>query len=200
MPEHLRRLFRHYFSIAEIKPTLYCFYRVRGDERLVEELRRELISFIRHKFSNLYNIGDLAEDIVHDAFLLVKNESQCNFGYLSAVCVRLAYREHKKQKRQKTDYIDLLVSEDDAVEQVMAREVASEVLASLDTLREIERKIVTLRYYEDCSFAEISRKTGVKLNTVLTAHYRALEKLRPRLSKLITHDEFRIIPYLKERM
>jgi len=124
---------------------------------------------------------------VHDAFLLVKNESQYNFGYLSTVCIRLAYREHKKQKRQDIDYIDLLVSEDDVVEQVMAREDATEVLASLDTLREIERKILTLRYYEDYSFAEISRQTGVKLNTVLTTHYRALEKLRPRLSKIIDH-------------
>jgi len=72
----------------------------------------------------------------------------------------------------------------------MAREEAGEVLASLDALREIERQILMLRYYEDCSFAEISRQTGVKLNTVLTIHYRALEKLRPRLSKIIDHRKY----------
>jgi len=154
----------------------------------VEELRLELVSYIRRKFSNINNITDIAEDIVHDAFLLVKDDSGYNFGYLGAICVRLAYREYKRQKRQETDYIDLLVSEDDVVAQVMERESATEVLASLDTLREIERKILILRYYDDCSFAEISRKTGVKLNTVLTTHYRALEKLRPRLSKLIKYD------------
>jgi len=71
--------------------------------------------------------------------------------------------------------------------QIMEREQASEILESLDTLREIERSILTLRYYEDCSFSEISRRTGIKLNTVLTTHYRALEKLRPRLSKLIDY-------------
>lgn len=167
----------------------------------MEELRKELIAFIRRKFSNLYNIADLAEDIVHDAFLVVKNESQYNFGYLSTVCVRLAYREYKKQKEQTTDYIDFLVSEDDVVEQVMGQETAAAVLASLDTLREIERTILTLRYYEDCSFAEISRKTHIKLNTVLTMHYRALEKLRPRLSKLICYDEYPVeTTYLKERI
>ena len=166
----------------------------------MEELRRELVRFIRRKFSNLNNITDLAEDIVHDAFLLVKNESHINFGYLSTVCVRLAYREYKRQKRQETDYIDLLVSEEDVVSQVMERESATEVLASLDTLREIERKILVLRYFEDCSFAEISRKTGIKLNTVLTSHYRALEKLRPRLSKFINYREHSVeAPYLKGR-
>ena len=164
----------------------------------MEELRGELVRYIRRKFTNLDNIADLAEDLVHDAFLLAKEDSQYNFGYLSAVCVRLAYREYKRQKHQTTDYIDLLVSENDVVEQVMEREEASAVLASLETLREIERTIVTLRYYEDCSFAEISRKTGIKLNTVLTAHYRALEKLRPRLSKIFTEYPVET-PYLKRR-
>jgi len=156
----------------------------------VEELRCKLVKYIRHKFSNLYNIAILAEDIVHDAFVLAKDESQYNFGYLQAVCIRLAYREYKRQKRQVTDYIDILIDEDDVVEQVIEQEQASAVLASLDTLREIERKILTLRYYQDCSFAEISKQTGVKLNTVLTTHYRALDKLRPRLSKIINYHEY----------
>lgn len=166
----------------------------------MDALRNELLRFIRRRFSNLHNIADLAEDIVHDAFAAVRTEDQMNFGYLSTVCVRLAYREHKRQKKQGMDYIDLLVSEDDVVAQVLEREDASAVLASLDTLREIERKILVLRYYEDCSFAEISRKTGVKLKTVLTTHYRALEKLRPRLSRLMDYAEYPIEnPHLKER-
>jgi len=155
----------------------------------MEELRQELVRYIRRKFSNLHNIMVLAEDIVQDAFLLTKNESQYNFGYLQAVCIRLAYREYKRQKRQETDYIDLLIDEDDVVTQVMEQEQAEIVLESLDTLREIEQKILKLRYYEDCSFAEISKRIGVKLNTVLTTHYRALEKLRPRLSKIINYNE-----------
>jgi len=82
----------------------------------------------------------------------------------------------------------LLISEDEVIKQIIEHEQASEVLESLDTLRAIERTILTLRYYEDCSFAEISRKTGIKINTVLTTHYRALEKLRPRLSKLLDYN------------
>lgn len=156
----------------------------------MDQLRNDLIRFIKRKFTNLNNIADLAEDIVHDSFLLIKNEEHCNFGYLSTTCTRLAYREYKRQKRQESDYIDILVSEDDVVQQIMEFEQASDVMASLDTLREIERMILSLRYYEDFSFAEISRKTGVKLNTVLTIHYRALEKLRPRLSKLIDYNEY----------
>jgi RNA polymerase sigma-70 factor (ECF subfamily) len=156
----------------------------------MDKLRHELIYYIKRKFSNLSNITIIAEDIVHDAFLLIKNDEHYNFGYLSTTCVRLAYREYKRQKHRECDYIDILVSEDDVVKQIIKHENAHEILASLDTLREIERTILTLRYYEDFSFAEISRKTGVKLNTVLTMHYRALEKLRPRLSKLIDFNEY----------
>lgn len=158
----------------------------------MEDLRRELVRYIRSKFQNIDDIANLAEDIVHDAYLLVSDDSKLNFGYLSTVCIRLAYREYKRQKNQETDYIDLLVSEDDVVLQVMEHEQAAAVLESLDTLREIERVILTLRYYEDCSFAEISRQTGIKLNTVLTTHYRALDKLRPRLSKFIDCREHNI--------
>ena len=158
----------------------------------MEVLRQELVHYIQRKFSNLHNIVVLSEDIVQDAFLLVKNESHYNFGYLQTVCIRLAYREYRRQKQQNIDYIDLLIGEDDVVAEVMQQEQASAVLASLDTLREIERKILTLRYYRDCSFAEISRRTGIKLNTVLTTHYRALEKLRPRLSKIINYHEYPI--------
>ena len=167
----------------------------------LDELRSELVRFIARKFSNLNNIADLAEDIVHDAFLLVKDESQYNFGYLSMVCIRLAYREYKRQKKQETDFIDLLVSEDDVIEQVIERDEASAVLASLDTLRAIEKTILTMRYYDDCSFVEISKNINVKLNTVLTIHYRALEKLRPRLSKLLAYESYPVEKnYLKERI
>ena len=158
----------------------------------MDALRHELVRYISRKFSNIHNIAVLAEDIVQDAFLSVKNDSQYNFGYLQAVCIRLAYREYKRQKRQETDYIDLLIDEDNVVEQVMEQEQAYAVLESLDTLREIERKILMLRYYEDCSFSEISKQTGVKLNTVLTTHYLALEKLRPRLSSVINYHEYPI--------
>jgi len=153
----------------------------------MEDLRRELVEYIRRKFHNLAGIRDLAEDMVQDAFAAVHDEQKLNFGYLAMVCVRLCYREYRRQQRQSVDYIDILISEDNVVDEILAAERAEAVLASLDTLREIERQILRLRYYQDCSFAEIARRTGVKLSTVLTTHYRALEKLRPQLSKFIKY-------------
>lgn len=153
----------------------------------MEALRKELVAYIRRKFTNIDGIYAFAEDIVQEAWLLAAKTQTYNFGYLSKVCVRLAYRLYKRQ-RQDYDTIDLLVSEDDVAAQIMEHERADAVLASLDTLRAVERAIVVMRYYEDCSFAEIGRRTGVNLNTVLTTHRRALEKLRPRLSRVLSFE------------
>jgi DNA-directed RNA polymerase specialized sigma24 family protein len=55
----------------------------------------------------------------------------------------------------------------------------------LKVLREIERVVITQRYYGDLSFVEIANTNGLKLNTVLSHHRRALGKLRPQLTKLL---------------
>lgn len=161
-----------------------------GTRPSTDRLRNELIVYIRRKFHNIDGIYTLAEDIVQEAWLKISTPEQENFGYLSKVCVRLAYRLYKKQRGQtEVSLVDLLVGEEDVTAQIIAHERASDVLTSLDTLREVERVIVVLRYYEDCSFAEISRRTGINLNTVLTVHRRALEKLRPRLSRILALEK-----------
>lgn len=167
--------------------------------KLTEDLRNQLVKYIQRKFTNIPDIYNLADDIVNEAWLKVTCRNNVsngtdmsqlmNFGYLSMICIRLAYRLYREKHNQSLDTIDLLISEQDVVEQIISHEQASLVLQSLDTLREIEKRIVMLRYYSDCSFAEISRKTGININTVLTMHRRALEKLRPRLSKILDYHE-----------
>jgi DNA-directed RNA polymerase specialized sigma24 family protein len=45
--------------------------------------------------------------------------------------------------------------------------------------------VITQRYYNDFSFAEIADRNGLNLNTVLSHHRRALAKLRPQLTRLL---------------
>ena len=61
----------------------------------IKELRDKLLHFVKYKFKNLNDIDNLAEDIVQDAFLIVKKEEQYNFKYLAAVCAHTAYREYR---------------------------------------------------------------------------------------------------------
>lgn len=153
-----------------------------------EELRAELVSFVRRKFYSRPSVAELAEDIVNQAFVeTMVNPEKCNFGYLSKVCIHAAYRYFKRSDQNDTmllpfsDTLDFM-DENDVVEEIIQSENSSEILASLQTLKEIERIVIWQRYYVDFSFAEIAEQNHIKLSTVLSHHRRALEKLRPHLT------------------
>jgi RNA polymerase sigma-70 factor (ECF subfamily) len=159
------------------------------------ELRNALLRLIRHKFAGYANVTFLADDIVQSAYINLRSSKSYtpekeNYGYLSVVCIRLAYRKFMAQAADfQQVYLDAegtsLLDETDIADELIRAENASAVLESLKILRDIERIVVTQRYYGDFSFAEIAEANGLKLNTVLSHHRRALDKLRPQLTKLL---------------
>lgn len=162
-----------------------------------QELRDALLRLIRKKFAGYPNVSSLAEDIVQDAYLRLRSSRSYttekeNYAYLSVVCVRLAYREFMAQAADfRQVYLDgegvCLLEEADIVDELIRTQDTGAVLASLKTLREIERVVITQRYYGNFSFAQIAETNGLKLNTVLSHHRRALAKLRPQLTKFLAY-------------
>lgn len=166
-----------------------------GGGSVDKELRDALLRLIRYKFAGYPNVALLAEDIVHDAYVKLCTGKQYipekeNYGYLSVVCIRLAYRSFMAQAAE-FHQVSLdtggtsLIDEADIVNELLRTEETKAVLESLKTLREIERIVITQRYYGDFSFREIANQNGIKLNTILSHHRRALAKLRPQLTKLL---------------
>ena len=163
-----------------------------------EGLRESLVGLVRRKFAGQANVVVLAEDIVQDAYIRLRTSKvyepqKENYGYLSITCVRLAYRHFMAQSSDfdrvySDDATGLglsLVDETDVAQEIIHAEDAAAVLESLKTLRDVERVVITQRYYGDFSFNEIAEANGLKLNTVLSHHRRALGKLRPQLTKLL---------------
>ncbi len=163
------------------------------------QLRDALLRLIRYKFAGYPNVALLAEDIVQEAFLRLRSSKSYepekeNYGYLSTVCIRLAYRIFMAQSSDfKQIYLDAegtsLLDETDVAEEIIRAENAYAVLESLKILRDIERIVITQRYYGDFSFAQIAEANGLKLNTVLSHHRRALNKLRPQLTSLLGYGK-----------
>jgi len=161
------------------------------------ELRNALVRLIRHKFAGYPNVAQLADDIVQNAYIsLVESKSYSpdkeNYGYLSVVCIRLAYRHFLSQTSDfERVYLDAggtsLIDENDVADEIIRAEDAQAVLESLKILRDVERIVITQRYYENFSFAEIASANGLNLNTVLSHHRRALDKLRPVFVKYFHH-------------
>jgi RNA polymerase sigma-70 factor (ECF subfamily) len=140
-------------------------------------------------------VASLANDIVQKVYINLRSSKvytpdKENYGYLSVACVRLAYRKFMAQASDfKRVYLDAegttLLDEMDIAEEIIRSEDAAAVLESLKVLRDVERVVITQRYYGNFSFAEIAEANGLKLNTVLSHHRRALGKLRPQLTKLL---------------
>lgn len=157
------------------------------------ELRSKLLQLIKKKFWSRPGIIEYAEDIVDEAFLKLYegkyySSDKENFGYLSTICIRIAFKYFKKDYygiSNKTCIDDCLnfISEKDFVYDILKSEDTAAILESLDKLKEIERIVITQRYYGNFTFAEIAEKNNIKLNTILSHHRRALEKLRPVFSK-----------------
>jgi RNA polymerase sigma factor, sigma-70 family len=163
------------------------------------ELREKLVRFVKAKFWSRAGIIHYAEDIVDEAFLaLLENKDykadKENFGYMSVVCIRIAFKYFKKldsSEKYNVSLYDCLefISEADFVGDIMHNDDVSAVLNSLDILKEIEKIIITQRYYGNCTFAEIAEKNGIKINTVLSHHRRAIQKLRPVFTRYFDFEE-----------
>jgi len=164
----------------------------------IDDLRRNLVSYIRKKFCSRSNIVDIADEVVNQTFLNVAksagfNKEQYNFGYMSIACIRTAYKVFHKNDNDKKitinfDLTSALIDEDSFTEEIVKAEDTAFIFESLQTLKQIERVIISERYYENFSFREISEKYGINLNTVLSHHRRALEKLRPVLTNYFNYD------------
>jgi RNA polymerase sigma factor (sigma-70 family) len=153
----------------------------------IEELRSDLISYIKKKFYTRQNIIEMAEDIVQQAFFDVAKEKY-NFGYMSVACIRIAYKVYHRndQDAKQTVSYELtapLIDEEGFTEEIEKADDTAAILKSLQTLKQIEQIIIRERYFSDFSFREIAENHGINLNTVLSHHRRALEKLRPVLAK-----------------
>jgi len=133
----------------------------------------------------------MVDEIVNQTFLDVTkspgfNIEQYNFGYMSVACIRTAYKMFHRNDYDITVSYDLcapLIDEEVFVAELEQAEDTALILQSLQTLKQIEQVIIRERYYNEFSFREISERHNIKLNTVLSHHRRALDKLRPVFTK-----------------
>jgi RNA polymerase sigma factor (sigma-70 family) len=116
-----------------------------------------------------------------------------NFAYMSKVSSNLAIRAWRASGRDAGmdagfDDTDRLEGKDDPALPVLREEAVSAIASSLVALRDIERAVIRQRYWDELSFAEIARRSGLPLNSVLSLHRRALAKLRPLVASYFEAD------------
>lgn len=163
-----------------------------GDGR-PEDIRGDLVRYVRSRFANVPGMDLACEDIVDEAFVAVLSgpraaELPGNFAYMSRVASNLARRAWRASRCDAELEAgggdpDLVAGGEDAGMPLFREEAVATLASSLEALRDIERAVIRQRYWDGLSFAEIARRRGLPLGTVLSLHRRALARLRPLVAR-----------------
>ena len=188
--EYLNRMTDEELALAYIDGDNKAF------DLLLERTKTKLFTYIVFVVRD----RDLADDIFQETFVKViiklQQRKYTNSGKFGAWLVRIAhnvimdwYREQRAEKIVEptegndlsnlggNDLLDMNVENHFVNEQVMR-----DVRKMMNMLPPTQREVVYMRYYEEMSFKDIAKVTGVSINTSLGRMRYALINLR-RLSR-----------------
>ena len=174
----------------------------RGNNEAFEELlgrhQQPLYAYI---FFTVRDSG-IADDIFQDTFIkaitTIQQGKYIESGKFKAWITRIAHNlmiDHFRQKKSENTIsndhyeVDLFnnpsLCEDTVETQMVKAQVFSDVKRLMNSLPDIQREVVEMRYYKDLSFKEIADVTGVSINTALGRMRYAILNMRKMAAK---HD------------
>jgi RNA polymerase sigma factor (sigma-70 family) len=178
------------------------------DERLTETIGREqgrLRNFIRKRVADESEAEDILQDVFYElieAYRLMKPIEQVGAWLYRVARNRIidgfrkkkpepfsAERDPDAEDGDSLSLEELLPSPDAGPEATYARSILLEELeAALDELPEEQQEVFLAHEFEGISFKDISAKTGVSVNTLLSRKHHAVLYLRRRLQFI--YDDF----------
>lgn len=174
----------------------------RGNNEAFEELLgRHQQSLYTYIFFTVRDNG-IADDIFQDTFIkaitTIQQGKYIESGKFKAWITRIAHNliiDHFRQKKSENTIsndhyeMDLFnnpsLCEDTVETQMVKAQVFSDVKRLMNSLPDIQREVVEMRYYKDLSFKEIADVTGVSINTALGRMRYAILNMRKMAAK---HD------------
>ncbi len=169
-------------------------------ERTVSENRSRLLSFIRQRVGFDEEAEDILQDVLFQFF--ISYETIESFEKISAWMFQVARnRIIDRYRRQKHADWESLSDEDDDPRSVALMGLIDEpklyfnatitesLVDALDQLPDEQREVFVMHEIEGVSFNQISKLTGVGVNTLLSRKRYAVKHLRQELQHL--YDELR---------
>ncbi len=189
-------------GIASLEPMA-----LEQDQRITEVVKREqsrLSNFIRRRVPDPRDAEDILQDVFYE--LVEANRLLMPIEHITGWLFRVArnritdlFRKKRPESFSDTTVTDeddellqledLLPSPDAGPEALYVRSVLLDELdLALDELPEEQHDVFVAHELEGRSFKEISAKTGVSVNTLLSRKHYAVLHLRKRLQSI--YDEF----------
>jgi len=156
-------------------------------DRVVESWPDSLVDLYREQHARMLKLAwlltgslEAAEEVVQEAFVRIRP----HFGRIDypvsylRTCVVNGSRNHVRRGRTEHLHLELLRPE-------RVYDWVDELADALMRLPYRQRAVLVLRYYLDCSEAEIARYLKCRPGTVKSAAHRGLEALRKALGQAI---------------
>src|SRR5215472_18829281 len=160
-----------------------------------ERERRRLLAYIRRRIPAEFDAEDLLQDVFYElieAYRLMRPVWHAGAWMMQVARNRITdlFRRGRREALEESERIleDLLPSPEAGPDALYARRVLlDEIEAALSELPPSQREVFIAHEIDGRSFAEISRETGVGVNTLLSRKHYAVERLRQRLRRV--YDE-----------
>lgn len=154
--------------------------RAQKEEAIEKILCEKYNSYYRMAYSFVRNEADACDIVQEGAYKAIKNSNSLkNIEYASTWIYRIMMNEVFRFTAKKK-----VVSIEDAVIgdlETKDKYADIDLQNALETISDMERVVIQLKYFEELKLDEIAEITGQKLSTVKSQLYRGLRKLKVKL-------------------
>lgn len=173
----------------EVNDLFYHKGRDRDDrdaQAFLEQFQRYEVDIYRMAFVYVQNENDALDIVQETAYRAFKNfctlkDMRLFKSWLMSIVVHSAIDTLRKRKKTACfDMEKLTRIPDKYVDRALS--LSLEDLLN-ESLNEDEKTILLLKYYQEYTFAEISKIVDIPLSTVKSTLYRALDKIRQKSKK-----------------
>lgn len=138
-------------------------------------------SFVLFRIKDKGEALDICQDIYFSLWKYLPKFQYISENHFYAFLFKVARRQLIKARAKSIDKVNLDeifdIPSDDA-----DKEDYRHLLQNLQTLKENERLVIELRYFEDLKFEDIAISLGINENNAKVIHHRAINKLRKFLN------------------
>lgn len=164
-----------------------CLRGNRDDFRhLVTRYQKPLLTDVRFRLRQARR--DSAEDVAQEAFVrayanLAKlKKPDSFFAWLLGIAYRILLEHADRDRREREGLARMEANADTAFHASDSWEGDAALETALTSLPDQYREVVLLRFYGDCSCAEVAARLGIPLGTVTKRLSRAYDEIRAALA------------------
>ncbi|MBI2404801.1 RNA polymerase sigma factor [Candidatus Gottesmanbacteria bacterium] len=154
-------------------------------EILVKRYQRRLFSFVLHVLYHVHAAEEVVQDTLFAAYKTIDRvDTTKKFSsYLFAIAknTAISYLRRRKQTISFASIEEQAHEEETLYDSLIEAEKQDHVKEAISQLEDKYRSVITLYYFDDLSYQEISKKRKLPVNTVRTHLFRAKKELKALL-------------------